>query len=106
MTPEERFADLVDELLELPGVTPPGAGRGFGSSALRAGGRIFAMLADDRLVVKLPAARVDELVTAGDGIRFDANKGVPMKEWLSVDPDARLSWRQLADEALAFVAPK
>ena len=106
MTPEERFAELVDELLELPGVTPPGAGRGFGSSALRAGGRIFAMLAHDRLVVKLPAARVDELVAAGLGVRFDGNKGVPMKEWFSLDPDAQLSWRQLAEEALVFVAPK
>src|SRR5215211_4063846 len=106
MTPEERFAELVDELVELPGVTPPGAGRGFGSSALRIRGRIFAMLAHDRLVVKLPAARVDELVAAGDGVRFDGNKGVPMKEWFSVDPDGQLSWRQLAHEALVFVAPK
>ena len=106
MTPEERFAELVYELVELPGVTPPGAGRGFGSSALRIRGRIFAMLAHDRLVVKLPAARVDELVAAGDGVRFDGNKGVPMKEWFSVDPDGQLSWRQLAHEALVFVAPK
>ena len=64
------------------------------------------MLAHDRLVVKLPAARVDELVAAGDGVRFDANKGVPMKEWLSLDPASQLSWRQLAQEALVFVTPK
>jgi hypothetical protein len=105
MTPQERFDDLVGELAGLPGVTPPGQGKGFGSGGLRAGRRIFAMLAHDRLVVKLPAARVDELVAAGEGVRFDGNKGVPMKEWLSLDPDSRLSWQQLAREALAFVAP-
>ena len=33
--PEERFEDLVDELLGCPGVTPPARGSGFGRSALR-----------------------------------------------------------------------
>src|SRR5512144_2299630 len=88
MTPGERFDELVDEFLDMPGVTGPRPGRGFGSSALRVENRIFAMLAQDRLVVKLPAARVDVLVAAGEGVRFDANKGVPMKEWFSVDPDS------------------
>jgi TfoX/Sxy family transcriptional regulator of competence genes len=106
MTPQERFDDLVGELVGLPGVTPPGQGKGFGSAGLRAGGKIFAMLAHERLVVKLPAVRVDELVEAGEGVRFDANKRVPMKEWLSLDPESRLSWQQLAREALAFVSPR
>jgi hypothetical protein len=57
-------------------------------------------------VVKLPAARVDELVGAGEGVRFDANKGVPMKQWLSLDPESRLSWHELSREALAFVAAR
>lgn len=100
--PEERFADLVDELIGLPGVTTPQGGRGFGRSALRYERKIFAMLVRGRLVVKLPAARVDELVEAGEGIRFDANKGTPMKEWLSVDPDSGLDWPALAREALKF----
>jgi hypothetical protein len=64
------------------------------------------MLAQERLVVKLPAARVDVLVAAGEGVRFDANKGVPMREWLSVDPDSALSWQELASEAFAFVSRK
>jgi hypothetical protein len=64
------------------------------------------MLAHERLVVKLPAARVDELVGTGDGVRFDANKGVPMKESLSLDPESPLSWQELAREALAFVAAR
>ena len=46
---------------------------------------------------------VDELVAAGDGDRFDANKGTPMKEWLSLDPASALAWSPLAREALDFV---
>ena len=103
MSPDERFDALVDELLATDGVAPPGPGRGFGSSALRFQNKIFAMLVRGRLVVKLPKARVDALVAAGDGVRFDANKGTPMKEWLTLDPASRIDWSALATEAMDFV---
>jgi hypothetical protein len=83
-------------------VVPPQGGSGFGRSALRYRRKIFAMLVRGRLVVKLPGPRVDELVAAGHGERFDANKGTPMKEWLSLDPDSELAWSPLAREALDF----
>jgi hypothetical protein len=102
MTPDDRFEALVAELLSVPGVTPPGAGRGFGSHALRFQNRIFAMLVRGRLVVKLPRSRVDALVEAGEGVRFDANKGTPMREWLSLSPASRVDWPALAGEALDF----
>jgi hypothetical protein len=60
------------------------------------------MLVRGRLVVKLPAGRVIELVSAGEGVHFDANKGTPMKEWLSLDPESGLAWLPLAREALEF----
>ena len=100
--PDERYEDLVDELVGAAGVTPPRGGGGFGRSALRFQGKIFAMLVRGRLVLKLPAARVDALTEAGDGVRFDANKGTPMREWLSLDPDSGQDWRALAREALDF----
>ena len=103
MDADARFDDLVARFLQQPGVTPPSPGRGFGSSALRVDGRIFAMLVRGRLVVKLPASRVDELVAAGDGERFDANKGTPMREWLALDPASSVEWEPLASEALSFV---
>jgi hypothetical protein len=103
MTPaEERFDDLVSELLGLPGVTPPG-GSGFGRSALRVHNKMFAMLVRGQLVVKLPKERVDALVDAREGDNFDANKGTPMKEWFALSPESALDWTPLAREALAFV---
>jgi hypothetical protein len=60
------------------------------------------MLAHDELVLTLPAHRCVELVAAGRARPFDAGKGRPMKEWITL-PDAPESWPTLADEALAFV---
>jgi hypothetical protein len=100
--PEDRFEDLVDELVGVAGVTPPRGGGGFGKSALRFNGKIFAMLVRGDLVLKLPGERVDELVEDGHGVRFDANKGTPMREWLSLDSDSDQPWLPLAHEALSF----
>jgi hypothetical protein len=105
----ERYLALVDALVGIDGVTPPPGGSGFGRGALKYQGKIFAMLVRGELVVKLPEMRVAELITAGEGAAFDANKGTPMREWLSVDPRSRLDWLSLATEALEFtnsLAPK
>ena len=102
MRAEQRYAALVDELVGSPGVTPPAEGSGFGASALKVDGRIFAMLVGDALVLKLPKSRVDALVTAGEGGPFDAGKGRPMREWVTLAPDA--DWTALAREARAFVS--
>jgi hypothetical protein len=99
-----RFEDLVTEFNDVDGVTPPRGGAGFGRSALRYRGKIFAMHVRGALVVKLPADRVAVLVAAGAGTHFDANKGTSMREWLAAnpDPDTAMSWSDLAAEALAF----
>ena len=99
---QERFEDLVDQLVGTEGVTPPRGGSGFGRSALRFQGKIFAMHVRGALVLKLPAERVEALVGAGEGVYFDANKGTPMREWLSLDPASELPWLPLATEALDF----
>jgi hypothetical protein len=106
LSPEESFDGLVAQFVDVPGVVPPGTSARFGRSALRFEGKIFAMLVRGELVVKLPRARVDELVDAGDGVRFDANKGTPMKEWLALASHSGQPWPGLAREALAFVAQK
>ena len=103
MSPDERYSALVKAFLGKPGVTQEG--KGFGSDALKVGGRIFALLSSrGEFVVKLPRRRVDELIASGDGHRFDPGHGRLMKEWLALRPSAATDWIQLAREALAFVS--
>ena len=96
------FESICDEYAGRDGVTLPGGSSGFGSNAIKINKSIFAMLVDDRIVVKLPATRVSQLIAAGDGVPFDAGKGKPMKEWvgLTAKDDA---CRELVAEAMAFV---
>jgi MFS family permease len=100
--PELRYQDLIDDLLGSAGVTPPPGGAGFGRGAVRFEKKIFVMFVRGRLVLKLPEARVDELVAAREGVRFDANKGTPMREWFSLDEESPLPWLPLARQALDF----
>lgn len=106
ITPEECYAAVVEALLgSRPGVSAGAPGeRGFGASALKVNGKIFAMQ-DSRqaFVVKLPRRRVDDLIASGQGQPFDAGKGRPMKEWVTIPLSAAEGWTALAQEALAFV---
>jgi len=86
-----------------PGVAT--GGRGFGATALKVDGKIFAMRSSKgAFVVKLPRARVDELVSAGLGTRFDPGKGTLMKEWFVPDGGTTRALTTLAREALDYVA--
>lgn len=89
----ERYASRLD-------VPPPEPGRHFGSAALKVNGSIFAMGMDGRLVLKLPAARVTELIDLGPGEPF-GTKGRAMREWVSLPFDE--SSEALTDEAYEFV---
>jgi len=100
-----RFAALVEAFDGTPGVSLPGesGSRGFGAGALKVDGAIFAMAVQGALVLKLPEARVAELIGSGAGSAFDSGKGRPMREWVALagsDPDTDLA---LAGEALAHV---
>lgn len=105
MLAEELFNALIDEFRAVPGVSVPGepGQHGFGSSALKVHGSIFAMVSGGRLVVKLPRDRVSALIGTGAGAPFDAGKGRAMKEWFTVLADDQESWLTLAREALDFV---
>lgn len=105
---EQRYAELVEEMQTRPGVTygaEPGVRGRFGSNGLKVDGKLFAMLSNGSLVLKLPRARVDALVASGDGVRFDPRRnGRIMKEWLVLAPDSGQDWFALATEAMAFVS--
>ena len=102
----ELFEALCAEYAGVTGVSVPARrserGQGFGSRALKINSRIFAMLAGGRLVLKLPRARVTELIETGHGQPFDGGKGTPMKEWIAVTGD-EAECRALVVEAQAFV---
>ncbi len=108
ITPEERYTAIAEALLSNPdvtqssGVTEPK--RRFGASGVRVNNKIFAMLVNGSLVVKLPRQRVDALIAAGAGERFDPGHGRLMKEWLTIGPASGDGWLPLASEAMQFVA--
>lgn len=99
---EELFGSVAETFLGDPGIT---GARMFGAQGLKIGGKVFAMLANGKLVVKLPKERVDALIAAGDGEPFDPGHGRLMKEWVAVGPGAKDDWLSLAGEAKDFVAP-
>ena len=107
MKADDRYATIVRSLRGKPGVEVGFGKKGFGSSALRVGGKIFAMLSSQgEFVVKLPRERVDELVASKKGKRFDPGGGRVMKEWFAAAPGTEDSWLPLAREAMRFVGSK
>jgi TfoX/Sxy family transcriptional regulator of competence genes len=103
VTPALAYARVVETLAREPAVE---AGRAFHNPGLKVGGKLFAMLVRDELVVKLPAPRCLELVTEGMARPFDRGQGRPLREWVclkQVDEKAdERWWLALAREALAF----
>jgi hypothetical protein len=95
---------LVTAELAQPDVA---VGRALQNDVLKISGKIFAFLKAGRLVVKLPAGRVRELIAAGGAVPFTSSRRV-MKEWVCVDapPGAagEALWRALAGEARRYVA--
>jgi hypothetical protein len=72
------------------------------SFGLKVNGKIFVMFGRKQFVAKLPKSRVDTLVSAGAGKRFDPGHGRLMKEWF-VAADGEPDWLELAKEAYDFV---
>lgn len=79
---DPAFARVVEAFGGHAGVT---RGRMMSSLALKVNGKIFAMFDRNQFVTKLPKARVDELVSAAKGRRFDPGQGRPMKEWIAME---------------------
>ena len=99
-----RFDELIARYVPDPQVS---LGTGFGKSrGLRVGGKVFAIFGERDLTLKLPGAKVDELVDAGAGTRFNPGHGREMREWVTI-PDSRArEWAVLADQARDFVRPR
>ncbi len=103
MTAEELFWELALELsTEDPRVVE---GTIMNGRCLRVGKEFLALVdyQGSGLVVKLPKARVAELIHSGVGKPF-APAGRVFKEWLSVPKPDRRRWLGLLREGIAFVA--
>ena len=80
-----------------------GGGKGFGANSLKVQGKIFAMISSKNvLVLKLPKARVNQMVKDGLGDYFDPGHGRKMKEWLEYR-GASETWFDIVHEARNFV---
>ena len=90
-------------LLQLAGADVSGARAWLGAAGVAAAAPVMASVVGARSPGALDnASGVAALLL--DGVRFDANKGTPMKQWLALDPASDRSWSDLAREALEFAA--
>ena len=96
---DDRFQTVVDTFGKHRDVT---GGKMMSSYGLKVNGKIFAMFGRKQFVAKLPKSRVDELVSAKAGKRFDPGHGRIMNEWFVASENAP-DWLALAKEAYDFV---
>ena len=98
---EQLFWSLAQPLLNRKGITRSTM---MGLPCLRVDGAFFASC--DRktgeLLVKLPEARVDELVAAARAVPF-APAGRRFREWAAIPADRGRNWGRLIEESIAFV---
>ena len=76
-----------------------------GFPCLRRSGKYFASIhrTGEAMIVKLPAARVQDAIAAGEGEAFAPN-GRVFKEWLAIPTAQADTWPALLEEAYAFAA--
>lgn len=77
-------------------------GKMFGMACLKVGGKAFAGLFEDCLVVKLRGQALDGALALEGAARFDPMGGRPMREWVQVPFSQRGHWPGLAEQALAL----
>jgi len=97
---KNSYQHIVDQFESEAGVE---TGRMFGAEGLKIVGKVFAMEVKGHLVIKLPAARANQLVAAGDARLFDPGHGRLMKEWVEIESGSKANWLSLAEESFSFV---
>jgi len=79
-------------------------GRMLQSVGLKTSGKFFAFPTKGELVVKLPAARVEELIASGAGQPCNPRgQGRPMREWVRLTPPHEAACAAYVTEARDFV---
>ncbi|MFC4004113.1 hypothetical protein ACFS2C_22915 [Prauserella oleivorans] len=78
-------------------------GRMLHAPGLKTAGTFYAFATGDALVVKLPAARVTELIATGEGRPCEPRPGRPMRQWVCLTPAGRDAGTAYLLEAREFV---
>lgn len=106
VTPNPRAQDLFWKLAAELHAEDPRVVEGtiMGGKCLRVGKEFLALVdfKGSGLVVKLPKARVGELIAAGTGEPF-APAGKVFAEWVAIPRIERARWAKLLREGVAFV---
>ncbi|MBZ0279096.1 MAG: MmcQ/YjbR family DNA-binding protein [Anaerolineae bacterium] len=97
---------MMDEMvLGMPGVK---GGKAFGYPAYKVAGKVFAFVGGKGISLKLPEARVQELIAgAGDIKPFEVADGIVWKAWVSIEHADAAAYEQdvaLIEESVGFVA--
>jgi hypothetical protein len=94
------YEELTDDLLYDPAI---GRATMMGYPCVRLAGSFLASYDEKEgcLVVKLPRARVQEIIEAGDGAPF-APAGKVFREWVAIPTPDRDLWRMLLADAADF----
>lgn len=105
LQPEDQGSQLYWRLTERL-LADPSVSRGtmMGLPCMRMDGAFFASLdrGSRHLIVKLPVARVAELIRSGTALVF-APSNRPFREWVAIPRPDEAIWAELLDEARAFV---
>jgi len=95
MTSEDVWLKIKEYFLKLENVQKQG-------ESLKTRKKMFAMFAKGNYVVKLPKARVNELIESGEGQPYDPGNGRIMKEWVIIPEHNSDQWIEYATEAKEF----
>lgn len=92
---ESNWIEIKEYFLKLTDVQKQG-------ESLKIHRKMFAMWSHERFVIKLPKARVTELIESGEGLPYDPGNGKIMKEWVIISDEFSKKWLEFTKEAKIF----
>ncbi|GAB4515531.1 MAG: hypothetical protein OHK0046_19240 [Anaerolineae bacterium] len=99
---------VIDALVSnMPNVV---VGKAFGYPAYKINGKVFAFVGSAGVALKLPEARVQELIQNHEHMHsFEPSPGTVWREWVSIDREKPTDHQQdmdLLEESMQFVLTK
>ncbi len=93
---DDAYAPLRAHFADMPGVT---VNSGRGAQGIKFGTKMFIMFLKGDLLVKLPPARVTELIETGGGQGHDPGTGKIMKDRILIPVAQSDTWIALCEES-------